>query len=535
MRFRIADNLVIDTDRDVVRRQGLRIAVIGESGSGKSWLMGVIAEQAIQQGLQVVFIDVHGEYWTFAEVFESVLVVGGDNADLPLSQDAVVAYGEAYRQGFSLDFNFREYLADEYEYGRLVERVLRALWRIQVNQPRPALWVLEEAHMIAPQEKSRNVMRRVGLIKAIATGGRKFGVLLMMGTQRPAELHKTPLSQCYVRFFGKLTDLLDRKAVEDYLKPLRGDVLKTLKTGQFYVYGWYEQPVLIHVTSERVTRHGAETPLVKPIARVGRVKKDIEKLRRMVQEAIAKRREKEEERARLQARVRELEGLLDAERKEKERLLREIDKLKMEIDILSRVRGVDKLAIEKAVMEVRELSIPATSQANGRLLERVKALEEENARLREELKRLRSVSPEMRGILEVDDRGVREWVENLKSRLRAFASSPQRRKFLKTLVSLGEDRPFYPVWMAYEVGVSVGTVQEYLRVLRNTFRVTLPSREAVSLVEAVRGKRKVLYRNNLRRYIRARLEMIVPEANDVLINRVVNEVLSFVYSLQGEL
>ena len=532
MRFRIADNLVIDSDRDVVRRQGLRIAVIGESGSGKSWLMAVIAEQAIQQGLQVVFFDVHGEYITFAEVFENVLVIGGDGSDLPLSVDAIEAYRKAYEKGFCLDINLKEYIADEYEYNLIVEKILRALWKSQVNRPKPALWVFEEAHMIAPQERSREVMRRISLVKGIALGGRKFGVSLILGTQRPAEISKSVLSQAYIRFFGKLTEYLDRRAVEDYLKPLKSDVLKSLKTGQFYVYGWFDEPRLIHVTSKRMTRHGAETPLVKPITRAGRVKRDIEELKEMVQEAIARKREEEEERSRLTTKIRELEKLLETERKEKEQLLKEIDKLKLEIDVLSRVRGVDKLAIERAVMEVKELSIPANiNQANAGLLDRVKALEEENARLKEELERLRSLGSEMREALEVDERGVREWVENLKSRLRAFASSPQRRKFLKILVSLGEDRPFYPAWMAYEVGVSVGTAQEYLRVLRNTFKITLPSREAVSMVETMRGKRRVLYRNNLRDYIRTCLEMITPKANDILINHVVNDVLSFIYSL----
>ena len=154
MKFRISDNLCIDTEAEVVRKQGLRIAIIGESGSGKSWTMAVFGEQAIQQGLQVVFFDVHGEYWSFREIFENVLVVGGEIADLPLNPDIIPVYMEAYKQGFSLDFNFREYLADEYEYGMLVEKILRALWKVQVNNPRPALWILEEAHLIAPQEKS---------------------------------------------------------------------------------------------------------------------------------------------------------------------------------------------------------------------------------------------------------------------------------------------------------------------------------------------------------------------------------------------
>jgi len=565
VKFRISDNLCIDTEAEVVRKQGLRIAIIGESGSGKSWTMAVFGEQAIQQGLQVVFFDVHGEYWSFREIFENVLVVGGENADLPLNPDIIPVYMEAYKQGFSLDFNFREYLADEYEYGMLVEKILRALWKVQVNNPRPALWILEEAHLIAPQEKSRDVMRRVGLIKAIATGGRKFGILLLMGTQRPAELHKTPLSQCYIRFFGKLTERLDRKAVEDYLKPLKSDLLKNLKTGQFYVYGWYDQPVLVKVTSKRVTRHGAETPLIKPIKRVGRVKKNVEQLRKMVEKILARKRMEEEEREKLRAEIRELEKALENERREKEELLKELDKLKMEIDILSRVKGVDKLTIEKAIMEVKQLSTPTDKslldkirvleEENARLrreleklstghevpvrdetlLAKIRELEEENTRLKEEIERLRQRRAVAPALSPTDEKRIREWVENLKSRLRAFANTPSRKKLLKFLISIDEKREFYPEWISNEVGMSSGWARNHLKQLGLMFRVgivTLDGRKmTTSLVESRTVKRRVVYRNNIKEYVRVCLNMMVLGLDQSVVERVLNEIYSYVYSL----
>jgi len=293
--FKLSDGFVIDAADDRVQKQGLRIALIGESGSGKSWTMALIAEQAIEQGLQVVFIDPHGEYWTFAEKFPGVIVIGGDNADLPLVEDAIDVYAEAYRQGKILDFNLKEVFTDEEIYGRIVEKILRALWKAQVNEVRPAIWIMEEAHMECPQEKSADVMRRVGLVKGIATGGRKFGVLLVLGTQRPAELHKTPLSQCWLRVFGKLTEKLDRDAVKDYMKPLNSDALKSLVTSEFYVYGWSPEPFKTTITSERLTRHGAETPLIAPIERVEVSERaSIDELREMVEKKL---KEKAEERS----------------------------------------------------------------------------------------------------------------------------------------------------------------------------------------------------------------------------------------------
>jgi ABC-type oligopeptide transport system ATPase subunit len=364
MKLKLSDDFIIDTDDERVQKQGLRIAIIGESGSGKSWTIAVLAEQAKMQGVQVVFIDPHGEYHTFAKVFEDLIVVGGENADLPLYEDAIDVYSEAYRMGKSLDFNLREVFTDEYEYGRIVEKILRSLWKVQVNDPRPAIWCLEEAHLECPQEKSHDAMRRVGLVKAIATGGRKFGVSLVLGTQRPAELNKTPLSQCWIRLFGKLTDKLDREAVADYMKPVDPRELMKLATGQFYVFGWFSNPLMVRIRSDRITEHGAETILIKPIERKAvKEKASIEQLRKMLEERMKK---IEQEKTQLGI----LQQELNKAKREKEELAKEIERLKAALEVAGTLKldiktpptpekvvekvGVDPEDVKRFVKELRD-------------------------------------------------------------------------------------------------------------------------------------------------------------------------------------
>ena len=159
MRFQLSSSIVLDTDDVRVKNQGLRVAVIGESRSGKSWTIAVVAEQAIQQGLQVVFIDPHGEYWTFAEKFD-VAIIGGEKGDLILAEECMPVYGEVFKQGMSIDFNLRELMDDEIAYGQMVEKILRMLWKTLVNDPRACLIVFEEAQIVCPQERSYDVMRR---------------------------------------------------------------------------------------------------------------------------------------------------------------------------------------------------------------------------------------------------------------------------------------------------------------------------------------------------------------------------------------
>ncbi len=373
MRFELAPGLVIDSEDPRIQQQGLRIAVIGQSGAGKSWTIALIAEQALDQGLPVVIIDPHGEYWPLAEVYPQVLIVGGENGDLPLAEEAVQVYTQAYRRGSSLVFNLKDFFIDEEAYGRMVEKVLRSLWKAQVEEPRPSLWVLEEAQLEVPQEKSPDVMRRVGLIKGIATGGRKFGVNLVLGTQRPAELHKTPLSQCWLRLFGGLAERLDREAVKDYLKSLSADELKNLTTANFYVFGWGE-PRLVKITDKRRTRHGAATPQMAPVARQATQRSSIQDLRDLVQKALSKAEEEKTEVARLR-------GQLAQKTKEAEELKQKAN-----------IAGVLKEALAGAPPGQTPEAVARALEESHRELERerarTQALREVNAKLSEQLSRL---------------------------------------------------------------------------------------------------------------------------------------------------
>jgi len=171
LEFKLCDELVISDQDPRLRTRGLRMIFIAESGAGKSYAIAKICEQALDQELQVVIFDPHGEYWTLGEVWpEKILIIGGDQGDIPLSAKASKAYSKLFEQGYSLIFDLKEIL-DELEYPNIVESLIRAIWRTARRKPRSALLVIEEAHLIAPQEKTRENMRRLALIKSLVELG----------------------------------------------------------------------------------------------------------------------------------------------------------------------------------------------------------------------------------------------------------------------------------------------------------------------------------------------------------------------------
>ena len=106
-----------------------------------------------------------------------------------------------------------------------------------IGRPSPVLVVLEEAHRYLGEGASaltRDSANR------IAREGRKYGVGLLLVTQRPTELPKTALAQCGTLIALRLSNAEDqgaiRAALPDAVAGLAA-VLPSLRTGEAVVSG----------------------------------------------------------------------------------------------------------------------------------------------------------------------------------------------------------------------------------------------------------------------------------------------------------
>ena len=106
-----------------------------------------------------------------------------------------------------------------------------------IGRPKPVLLILEEAHRYLG-DHSATVTREV--TSRIAREGRKYGVGLMLVSQRPSELPDTALSQCGTLIALRLTNATDqgmiRAALPDTAGGL-GTVLPSLRTGEAIISG----------------------------------------------------------------------------------------------------------------------------------------------------------------------------------------------------------------------------------------------------------------------------------------------------------
>ena len=87
-------------------------------------------------------------------------------------------------------------LASPAEQSIVAAAVLGHLWRHR-HERRPVLIVADEAHNICPQEPADDLeAAATGHAIKIAGEGRKFGLYLLVSTQRPGKIHANVLSQC---------------------------------------------------------------------------------------------------------------------------------------------------------------------------------------------------------------------------------------------------------------------------------------------------------------------------------------------------
>ena len=105
------------------------------------------------------------------------------------------------------------------------------------GKQQPLLVVLEEAHNYLKAGENSISSRTV---QTIAKEGRKYGVGLLLVTQRPSELDETVLSQCGTLIALRMNNSKDRghisSAVQDELQTMI-DLLPSLRTGEGIVSG----------------------------------------------------------------------------------------------------------------------------------------------------------------------------------------------------------------------------------------------------------------------------------------------------------
>ena len=142
----------------------------------------------------------------------------------------------------------------------IVNRILSSIFELRKrNKLPPMLVVVEEAHNFCPQAGEAASSKT---LRTIASEGRKFGLGLVIVSQRAAKIDKNVLSQCGTQFVLKVTNPNDLATIEKSMEGLtKGmiDEIQRLSVGFAIISSVdFAMPLFVEVR-ERETKHGGES------------------------------------------------------------------------------------------------------------------------------------------------------------------------------------------------------------------------------------------------------------------------------------
>ncbi|HKT21448.1 MAG TPA: DUF87 domain-containing protein [Nitrososphaerales archaeon] len=254
------DGFTVDADTVATGRT----CIIGASGSGKSYTVGVLCEELCKAKVPFALIDTEGEYSSLKGKFDMVWIADEEKADERWGSFSVEELASQATTAPPLILDVSESTGN----GRhLVDEFLTALYKVVDSKPTPYLVIIEEADKFIPQ-----VGEALPIVGEIARRGRKRGLGLVLCTQRPSLVDKDTLSQCSNQLIGRLEIRNDLASVTQFF-PGRDlpKQLTALAPGEFYVMGNLSpEPQKVQIR-ERETVPGGVSPKlaereIKPLA-----------------------------------------------------------------------------------------------------------------------------------------------------------------------------------------------------------------------------------------------------------------------------
>ena len=272
-------------------------AILGMTGTGKTELALDIVRQAVEAGQKVICVDFTGEYRLRLADLDPALV-GLDEEESKGLTAAVEAievgkYGaedeklaltsflETVRPKFRAQV--KEFLQADGAALAVVElteiantrATLRATelylstvfaWARANRQARRILLVLEEAHTIIPEMNvfgfdkggTQAVVARMG---QIALQGRKYGVGLLLISQRTALVSKTLLSQCNTVFSFALVDKTSLDYLSNVFSSEHVSVVSSLPSRQAVAHGvgvLSDRPIVVEIPFDQLKMEASE-------------------------------------------------------------------------------------------------------------------------------------------------------------------------------------------------------------------------------------------------------------------------------------
>lgn len=227
------------------------LAILGKTGSGKTYAAKGVVEHLLDHKKQVCVLDPTGAWWGLRLAANGkdkgypVVILGGKHGDIPLAEQSGAAVARLVtQQRASVVIDTTGFTVGEY-----TRWFIDFAGTLYTTIHSPLHLVIDEAHNFMPQGKSPDVDagRMLHAGNRLMSGGRSLGIRGLLLTQRPAKLHKDSLTCADTLIAMRMIAPQDRQAVKDWIDgagdQAKGrevlDSLASLQKGEGWV--WYPE------------------------------------------------------------------------------------------------------------------------------------------------------------------------------------------------------------------------------------------------------------------------------------------------------
>lgn len=138
----------------------------------------------------------------------------------------------------------------------------------------PVFLVIEEAHNFVPPMSRWHIS---SMIKKIASEGRKFGIFLIVITQRPGKIDQDVLSQCNSEIVMRITNPLDQRAVLESGERISENIIQdlpSLNVGEAIITGEFTRiPCIIKVRKRETLEGGGDIDILGELQKANESRK----------------------------------------------------------------------------------------------------------------------------------------------------------------------------------------------------------------------------------------------------------------------
>lgn len=208
-------------------------AILGVTGSGKSYLSFYLIEKCVEDDMKVICLDITGDY---KRHLKDAVLLNSSKATKQFLNDkskkiGIIEFDNWQATPTDTTLNIVKIALSWCKSSRTKE---------EIKEPVPKLLlVLEEAHALVPEWNfaSRNTQSTVNEISKLVLQARKYGLGFTIITQRTANVTKSILNQCNTIFAFQAFDETGFEFLKNYMGYQYVNTLPNLKAQQCVVVG----------------------------------------------------------------------------------------------------------------------------------------------------------------------------------------------------------------------------------------------------------------------------------------------------------